>query len=107
MSRALSAPEFDLVLFPTIYSYVPVFGPARKLVMAHDVIVETYPQLTVPLTRARLFWRIKVLLGYWQADALITVSKYSRAAILKRFRVSPRRVFSSGRGRGPHLPKAR
>ena len=96
MSHALSAPEFDLVLFPTIYSYVPVFGPARKLVMAHDVIAETYPQLTVPGARARLFWRIKVLLGYWQADALITVSEYSRAAILKRFRVNPRHVFVVG-----------
>jgi glycosyltransferase involved in cell wall biosynthesis len=96
MSRALSSPEFDLVLFPTIYSYVPVFGPARKLVMAHDVIAETYPELTVPGARARLFWRIKVLLGYWQADALITVSDYSRAGILKRFRVNPHRVFVVG-----------
>ena len=57
MSRALSAPDFDLVLFPTIYSYVPVFSPARKLVMAHDVIAETYPKLTVPGARDRLFWR--------------------------------------------------
>jgi glycosyltransferase involved in cell wall biosynthesis len=96
MSRALSAPEFDLVLFPTIYSYVPVFGPARKLVMAHDVVAETYPELTVPGARARLFWRIKVLLGYWQADALITVSEYSRAGILRRFQVNPRRVFVVG-----------
>src|SRR5690242_14597956 len=24
MSRALSAPEFDIVFFPTVYSYVPV-----------------------------------------------------------------------------------
>lgn len=96
MSRALSAPEFDAVWFPTIYSYVPVFGPARKMVMAHDVIAETYPELTVPGARARLFWRIKVLLGYWQADALITVSEYSRAGIVERFRVNPRRVFVVG-----------
>src|SRR5580658_5408412 len=33
MSRALSAPEFDLLLFPTVYSFVPVFGRARRLVM--------------------------------------------------------------------------
>src|SRR5580704_9503263 len=26
MSRALSSPEFDVVLFPTIYSYVPAFS---------------------------------------------------------------------------------
>src|ERR1700678_3862334 len=41
MSRALSTPKFDVLLFPTIYSYVPVFGPARKLVMVHDIIAET------------------------------------------------------------------
>jgi glycosyltransferase involved in cell wall biosynthesis len=101
MSRALSAPEFDVVLFPAIYSYVPVFGRARKLVMAHDVIAETYPQLTVPGARARLFWRIKVLLGYWQADALITVSEYSRAGIAERFRMNPRRVFVVGEAADP------
>jgi len=71
MSRALSAAEFDAVLFPTIYSYVPVFSRARKLVMVHDVIAETYPQLTVPRRTARLFWRMKTALGRFQADALI------------------------------------
>ena len=29
MSRALSASEFGVVLFPTIYSYVPMMGRAR------------------------------------------------------------------------------
>ena len=70
MSRALSAPEFDIVLFPTIYSYVPVFSRARKLVMVHDVIAETYPQLTVPRRSARLFWNVKSAVGRFQADAL-------------------------------------
>jgi len=101
MGRALSAPEFDMVLFPTIYSYVPVFSRARKLVVAHDVIADTYPALTVPRARARLFWRIKVFLGYWQADALITVSEYSRAGILERFRVNPSRVFVVGEAADP------
>src|SRR5262245_46029723 len=48
MSRALSAREFDLLLFPTVYSYVPVFSPARKIVGILDLIAETYPQLTLP-----------------------------------------------------------
>src|ERR1039458_9142420 len=42
VSRALSSREFDVVLFPTIYSYVPTFGRSRKLIMVHDVIAETY-----------------------------------------------------------------
>jgi len=105
MSRALSAAEFDLVLFPTIYSYVPVFSSARKLVMAHDIIAETYPKLTVPGARARLFWNIKVRLGYWQADALITVSDYSRAGILRHFRVNPRNLFVVGEAADPVFRK--
>jgi glycosyltransferase involved in cell wall biosynthesis len=101
MSRALSAPQFDVVLFPTIYSYVPVFSRARKLVMVHDVIAETYPQLTVPRRSSRLFWKMKTALGRFQADALITVSDYSREGILKRFRVDPARVFVVGEAADP------
>ena len=89
MSRALSAAEFDMLLFPTIYSYVPIFGRARKLVMVHDVIAETYPQLTVPRLPARLFWNIKVALGRMQADALITVSDYSREGFSSVFGIDP------------------
>jgi glycosyltransferase involved in cell wall biosynthesis len=105
MSRALSAREFDAVLFPTIYSYVPVFGRARKLVMVHDVIAETYPQLTVPRPAARLFWNSKTALGRMQADALITVSEYSRSGILRRFGVDPRRVFVVGEAADPVFRK--
>jgi glycosyltransferase involved in cell wall biosynthesis len=96
MSYALSAAEFDLLLFPSIYSYVPTLGRARKLVMVHDVIAETYPELTVPRLSSRLFWKAKVALGRMQADALITVSEYSRAAIVQRFGVNPERVLVVG-----------
>ena len=105
MSRALSAPEFDVVLFPTIYSYVPVFSRARKLVMVHDVIAETYPHLTVPRRMARLFWQMKTALGRFQADALITVSDYSREGILKRFRLDPASVFVVGEAPDPVFRK--
>jgi len=105
MSRALSAREFDAVLFPTIYSYVPVLGRARKLVMVHDVIAETYPQLTVPRVSARLFWNAKVALGRMQADALITVSDYSRSGIVQRFRTDPARVFVVGEAADPIFRK--
>jgi glycosyltransferase involved in cell wall biosynthesis len=105
MSRALSAREFEAVLFPTIYSYVPTWGRSRKLVMVHDVIAETYPRLTVPRTAARLFWNAKVTLGRMQADALITVSDYSREGILRRFGADPRRVFVVGEAADPVFRK--
>lgn len=105
MSRALSSAEFDVLLFPTIYSYVPVFTRARKLVMVHDVIAETYPALTVPRLAARLFWNAKTAMGRMQADALITVSDYSRDCILKRFRTDPERVFVVGEAADPIFRK--
>jgi glycosyltransferase involved in cell wall biosynthesis len=101
ISRALSSAEFDAVLFPTIYSYIPIFSRAKKLVMVHDVIAETFPHLTVPRLSARLFWNAKVTLGRAQADALITVSDYSRAGILKRFGSDPARVFVVGEAADP------
>jgi glycosyltransferase involved in cell wall biosynthesis len=101
MSRALSGAEFDVVLFPTIYSYVPVFSRARKLVMMHDVIAETFPHLTVPRKAARIFWNTKVALGRMQADALITVSDYSKEEILKRFGGDPRSVHVVGEAADP------
>jgi glycosyltransferase involved in cell wall biosynthesis len=105
MSRALSAPGFDFVLFPTIYTYVPVFGAARTLVMVHDVIAETFPQLTVPRTAARLAWNLKGAVGRWQADALITVSDYSRERIVERFGMDRSRVFVVGEAADPVFRK--
>jgi len=101
MSRALSNSSFDLLLFPTVYSYVPVFSRAKKIVMIHDVIAETYPQLTLPSFAARLFWKSKVALGRWQADAIVTVSNYSRQGILEHFKTQPERVFVVGEASDP------
>ncbi|MGH9799142.1 MAG: glycosyltransferase family 4 protein, partial [Blastocatellia bacterium] len=101
MSRAMSDSSFDLLLFPTVYSYVPVISRAKKIVMIHDVIAETYPQLTLPNFTSRLFWRSKVALGRWQADAIVTVSDYSRQGILDHFKTSPDKVFVVGEASDP------
>jgi len=101
MSRAMSHREFDVLLFPTVYSYVPVFSRAKKIVMIHDVIAESYPNLTVPRSAARFFWNTKVALGRWQADAIVTVSDYSRRGILEYFGLPAERVFVVGEGNDP------
>jgi glycosyltransferase involved in cell wall biosynthesis len=101
MSRAMSSPQFDLLLFPTVYSYVPVFSRAKKVVMIHDVIAEQYPKLTLPSPSARLSWKAKVALGRWQADVIVTVSDYSRQALLNRFKIGPARVFVVGEASDP------
>jgi glycosyltransferase involved in cell wall biosynthesis len=101
MARAMSDARFNLLLFPTIYSYVPVLSPARKIVMIHDVIAETYPDLTMPRRSGRLFWNTKVALGRWQADAVATVSDYSRRGIVEQFGIDPDRVYVVGEASDP------
>jgi glycosyltransferase involved in cell wall biosynthesis len=93
MSRALSRGGFDALLFPTVYSFVPVATRARKIVFIHDVIPERYPNLAFSSGLTRAFWRAKVAAGRWQADAIVTVSEYSRRGIVEHFGVAPDRVF--------------
>ncbi|MGE0104502.1 MAG: glycosyltransferase family 4 protein [Blastocatellales bacterium] len=101
MSLALSDPAFDMILFPTVYSYVPVFSTARKIVMIHDVIAEKFPHLTVPTLPARLFWKAKVALGRLQADAIVTVSDYSKRCIAEHFGTRSDKVYVVGEAGDP------
>jgi glycosyltransferase involved in cell wall biosynthesis len=101
MSRALSVRGFDLLFFPTVYSYVPVLSRARKVLMIMDVIAEKFPHLTVPSFSNRLFWNAKVAVGRRQADALVTLSDHSRAGIVEHFRVVPDRVHVVGAASDP------
>lgn len=92
MSRVFSQPDYDVVLFPTVYSYVPVFSRAHKVIFIHDVIAEKYPDLTLPSLPARLAWRIKVGLALQQAGTIVTVSEYSKLGIVDVFNIDPRSV---------------
>jgi glycosyltransferase involved in cell wall biosynthesis len=101
MSRALSSADFDVLLFPTIYSYVPVWSRAKKAVFIHDVIAEKFPDLTLPNRQGRLFWQAKVALGRRQADTIITVSEYSRQCIVEHFGLDPDAVAVVGEANDP------
>jgi glycosyltransferase involved in cell wall biosynthesis len=101
ISRAMSDDSFDLLLFPTIYSFVPVFSRAKKVVLIHDIIAESFPKLTVPRLISRLLWTTKVAIGRWQADALVTVSDYSRQGIVKKFKITSERVSVVGEASEP------
>lgn len=101
MAHSLSKADVDVLLFPTIYSYVPVVSRAKKITVIHDVIAERYPNLTMPSQRSRLFWKTKVALGRWQADAVATVSNYSRQAIVKHFGIDAELVHVVGEASDP------
>jgi glycosyltransferase involved in cell wall biosynthesis len=101
MSHALSSPDYDVLLFPTVYSYVPVLSRAKKVVMIHDVIPEKFPKLTFPHPTARILWKTKSALGRWQADAIVTVSEYSRKGIMECFDIPAERVAVVGEASDP------
>ncbi len=92
MSRALADPTIDLLIFPTVYTYLPVVSRARKIVIIHDVIPETYPQLTIPGAVSRFWWRLKVLSGIGQCDRVLTVSEFARRGIRRCFGLDPDRI---------------
>lgn len=99
--RALSDPAFDLVLFPTIYSYVPVWSRAKKIVMIHDVIAETFPAWSQPTRTGRMFWNAKTAAGRYQADAIVTVSEFARRGIIEKLKLEPERVSVVGEAADP------
>ncbi len=101
IALAMSRAQLDVLLFPTIYSYVPVISRAKKIVIIHDVIAEKYPSLTMPKRRSRLLWKTKVALGRWQADAIATVSDYSRKGLVDYFSVKPERIHIVGEASDP------
>lgn len=101
MSVALSSAKADIVLFPTIYSVVPIVTRAKTLVMIHDVSAETYPELVIGRPAQRVFWAAKSLVGRWQADAIVAVSEYSRRGIIRRFGMRPDRVQVVGEASDP------
>jgi glycosyltransferase involved in cell wall biosynthesis len=66
---------------PSIYTYFPLPPRQAAVVTVHDTIAERHPELTLPSSRARLFWTAKVHLALAQARLVLTVSEYSKREI--------------------------
>jgi len=93
MGRAISNEPLDVLFFPSIYTYFPVFSPVKKIVAIHDVIPEMYPDLVFPNRRAKLFWGMKRWAALRQTDLVLTVSNYSKQGILKHLNVEADKIF--------------
>ena len=91
-SRAISRERFDVVFFPSAYTYVPVAGPGHVVVVIHDVIAEQFPQHVFPTRLAATLWWLKLLAVRRQADLVMTVSEASRRGIAERFGIPLDRI---------------
>ena len=86
LSRATRGDGLEAFLFPSVYTYFPVFG-MPTIVGVHDTIANDFPALTLPGTRARLSWRMKERNAIRRASRLFTVSEASRRVLVERFRL--------------------
>lgn len=77
LTRAVARERLDVFFSPSVYTYFPLPPRLRAVVTVHDAIAERFPALTLPSTRARLFWGAKVRLALWQARVVLTVSEYA------------------------------
>ena len=96
MGRAVARERFDLMFFPSVYSYFPVLGRTPVAVCMHDVIAERYGRVVFPSRRTRWRWRAKVTAARTQARALLTVSDWSRQALAEHFQMSAGEIFVTG-----------
>ncbi|MBI5434684.1 MAG: glycosyltransferase family 4 protein [Planctomycetes bacterium] len=92
LTRAVSKHSLDVFFSPSVYTYFPLPLGLRAVVTVHDAIAERFPHLTLPSTRARLFWKAKVKLALWQARVVLTVSEFSKRDIARVLGVSEARI---------------
>ncbi len=85
MSRALANAQFDVVLFPTRYTFVPLLRRTPAVLTIHDATDARHPHLLFPNWRSRLLWRMKSQLAIRRADRIVTVSNDARRQIAAAF----------------------
>ncbi len=91
LTRAVSADRPAAFLFPSVYTYFPVFR-VPTVVGLHDTTAYEYPELTMSSLRDRLFWTAKHRLALSLAARLFTVSEAARTALAKQLKMAPERL---------------
>ena len=102
LTRAVAARPSDVFFSPSVYTYFPLPPGIRSVVTIHDAIAERFPQLTLPSTKARLFWKAKVSLAVWQATLVLTVSEFSANEIEEVIGVARPRLRVAVEAPSPH-----
>jgi glycosyltransferase involved in cell wall biosynthesis len=93
MTNGLRGQDFDAFFFPTLHTYFPLMNRTKKLVAIHDVLAEKYPDLVMRDPGLRRFWRFKSWLARRQADAIVTVSEYSKGQLATQFGLAPEKIW--------------
>ncbi len=92
LGRAAGRANFDVFLFPAVYSYFPLWSRTPCSVVFHDTIAERFPALVFPTLRNRLLWNAKVALAKRQARRAVTVSHASARDLELRLGIAKERI---------------
>jgi glycosyltransferase involved in cell wall biosynthesis len=92
MSRAVARESLDVFFSPSVYTYFPLPPTLAAVITFHDAIADRFPRLTLPSSRARLFWRVKVQMALAQSRIVLTVSDYAAAEVSRTLGVSRDRI---------------
>lgn len=79
MARLARKGRFDLLFFPSVYSYFPIATRRPMVVCFHDATAERVPQLLFETWLNHRLWKVKTSLARWQATRAMTVSHASAA----------------------------
>jgi glycosyltransferase involved in cell wall biosynthesis len=101
LTRAAARARFDVLFYPTVYTYFPAPLGRRVVVTIHDAIAERFPELTLPSRRARFFWNAKVALAKRQANLVLTVSDFAAGELASVLGIPRARLRVCGEAPAP------
>ncbi len=101
LTRSVLNRQIDVFFFPAVYSFYPILGSTKIVVTIHDLIADRFPELVFASSRQKVFWKLKQNLALRQADALLTVSEYSKQQIVDYFHLESSRVNVIGEAPSP------
>ena len=97
--RAASQAGLDAMVFPSSYSFFPVWNVGPVIVTIFDALPLIHPELVFPNRRGRLFWTIKERLAVRAADRILTTSDVSRRDLMTHYRLPEQRIGLIGAAR--------
>ena len=92
MTRAVAREPLDVFFSPSVYTYFPLPPSLAAVITFHDAIADRFPKLTLPSSRARLFWRVKVQMALAQSRIVLTVSDYAANEVSRTLGVRRDRI---------------
>lgn len=101
LSQTASRAGFDVLFFPAVYSYFPVFCNIPRVVCYHDTTAERLPELLFPTKLNHRLWQIKTKIAKLQTTRAMTVSQASADDLVDILRIPRDRIDLVTEGADP------